>query len=249
MQNVISCNMSGTFEEQLFKLANIYNYSITSNKEIVIKDDDELNEDLKTLLKNKILLLNKEEFNKILFTFYNENNNSIIPYIKGNIYINGNFRTNIYFTEETYIFLRNLIINNNHYYNNTLNIIKYIKELYNNEKLVAVYIKKNENKNEPDIIYYNSAYELMECEDKILLILSDNIEWCKNSFSINKNFYFIENENKIIQLLIMILIPNLIGANNYLSWWGMCLDNAKEKNIMPKIMNNDNIKINNCIYI
>jgi hypothetical protein len=105
--------MSGTFEEQLFKLANIYNYSITSYKEIVIKDDDELNEDLKTLLKNKILLLNKEEFNKILFTFYNENNNSIIPYIKGNIYINGNFRTNIYFTEETYIFLRNLIINNN----------------------------------------------------------------------------------------------------------------------------------------
>ena len=249
MENIVSCNMCGTLEEQLFKLATIYNYSKTSNKQIIIKDDEDLNSDLKTLLKNKILILNKEEFNKILFTFYNENNNSIIPYIKGNVYINGIFQTNNYFNDETYIYLRNLFITDNYFYMNVLNIIKYIKHSYKNDNLVAVFLKKNNNQGEPDITYYNTAYELLECKDKILVILSDNMEWCRKTFSVNKNFYFIENDNKIIQLLIMLLIPNLIGANNYLSWWAGYLDNTKEKFVMPNIMSNENIKIINSIYI
>jgi hypothetical protein len=248
MQNVVSCNIRGYLSEQLFQLANIYNYSIKYNKTIILKDDGNINIYLKQLLKNNVLIIDKDEFNRIYFNFHLENINSEIPYYSNkNLYINGKFITNENYTEDTRLFIRNLFINNNKYYNEAKLIFNNIKIYFNNHNendYILMYYNYTKC-SEVDITYYNNAYEYLTGNKKTILVLSNNMTACKQHLSINKNFYFIENRNECIDLLLMLLVPNIISTNLYISWWGAYLNNNNI--IIPKQLNK--LKLNNCIYI
>ena len=86
-----------------------------------------------------------------------------------------------------------------------------------------------------DINYYNNAYNLTSDSEtnKYFIIFSDDIEWCKNTFSINKNFYFVDIKNLYIELILMTMIKNAIIANSTFSWWGAFLGD-KKRVIVPK---------------
>ena len=245
MQNVVSCNLQGNLAEQLFQLANIYNYSTKHNKTIIIRNDCYINDELKHLLKNKINIMNKNDFNKIHFKFHIENDE--IPYCSNNLYITGSFINNDNYTENTRLFISNLFINNNKYYNEAIGIINNIKTYFNNyndDNYIIMYYNYT-NYLDNDITYYNNAYEKLNGKHKNIIVLSNNVIDCKNHLSINKNFYFIENSNECVYLLLMLLIPNVIGCNLYLSWWGAYI--SDKTTIMPVIYKN--LKINNCLYI
>jgi len=248
--------MNGTLDEQIFKLINIYNYSKKFNKEIVF-DDNNINICIKKILEkyNNIKIINHEEFNKIPFLYYIENyynKNNIIPFIEGNLYIRGFFIEHINYDDDIINFIKNLLINENEYYNEAINIINNIKNISKENDFITIYYKKPNiyDINEPDIKYYNSAYELLNSNNKFILILSDDIEWCKRLLSKNKKFYFIENKNECVQLIIMILSKILICGKSYLSYLGAYLDNTKEYVIFPNILNiNKNNNNNKSIYI
>ena len=245
MQNVVSCNLQGDLAEQLFQLANIYNYSIKHNKIMVLRDDVYLNNDLKHLLKNKVNIINEDDFNKIHFKFHIENDE--IPYCNGNLYMNGTFINNNDYTENTRLFISQLFLNNNKYYNEAIRIINNIKTYFNNQddsNYIIMYYNYTNNL-DIDITYYNNAYEQLDGKNKNIIIISNNIIDCKSHLSINKNFYFIEKSNDCVHLLLMLLIPNVIGCNLYISWWGVYLNNKTL--IMPNIYKKN--KINNCLYI
>jgi len=81
--------------------------------------------------------------------------------------------------------------------------------------------------------YYNNAINDIG-EDRLFLVFSDDIEWCKNNFK-NGNFVFVENEKDYIDLYIMSMCNSNIIANSSFSWWGAWLNKNKNKKIIaPK---------------
>tara|TARA_R100000081_G_scaffold83735_1_gene51937 strand:+ start:229 stop:993 length:765 start_codon:yes stop_codon:yes gene_type:complete len=78
--------------------------------------------------------------------------------------------------------------------------------------------------------YYRSA--LSQFEHYTPVFISDDIEWCKETFSDLQNAVFIENENEYIDLCVMTMCNAHIIANSSFSWWGAWLGGGKT--IAPK---------------
>ena len=88
---------------------------------------------------------------------------------------------------------------------------------------------------------YNSEYSLKESyyqnalnyiNNKIknykLLIFSDDIEWCKETFK-QKNIIFIENNDDYIDLWMMSISNHNIISSSTFSWWSAFLNKNKNK--------------------
>lgn len=71
-------------------------------------------------------------------------------------------------------------------------------------------------------------------KDKLYLIISDDIEWCKKNFKGN-NFFFSEGESSIVDLYLQTMCNHNIISNSSFSWWGAWLNNNPEKIVIaPK---------------
>ncbi len=68
--------------------------------------------------------------------------------------------------------------------------------------------------------------------DKMFYIFSDDIEWCKGTFT-GKNFRFVESGNPYVDLCIMSKLKNHIIANSSFSWWGAWLSGNSSKVVAP----------------
>jgi len=85
-----------------------------------------------------------------------------------------------------------------------------------------------------DYNYYTSALKMFDKID-LLVIFSDDIEWCKENLSFEQPTKFIENEKDYIELLLMSKCKGNIIANSSFSWWGAWLNEDKEKIVIaPK---------------
>jgi hypothetical protein len=78
------------------------------------------------------------------------------------------------------------------------------------------------------IDYYKLAIEKIG-KEKLFLIFSDDINWCKNVFSFIPNKIFIEGNNDVIDLYLMSKCKHNIIANSSYSWWGAWLNNSPNK--------------------
>ena len=70
--------------------------------------------------------------------------------------------------------------------------------------------------------YFNKAIDYLG-RDKKYLIISDDIDWCKKHFK-GENFFFVDDEEPIIDLYIQTLCTNNIISNSTFSWWGAWLN-------------------------
>lgn len=95
------------------------------------------------------------------------------------------------------------------------------------------YFENKQCLNELDIEYYTHAMTLTKNES--FLIFSDDINWCKQHFD-QKNIFFFEENDELINLIAMSLCDHNIIANSTFSWWGAYLNKNKHKTIIaPKI--------------
>lgn len=78
--------------------------------------------------------------------------------------------------------------------------------------------------------YYNKAIEYIGRKEKYLII-SDDIEWCKRHFK-GDNFFFVDDEEPIIDLYIQTLCTNNIISNSTFSWWGAWLNPNLSKTVV-----------------
>lgn len=78
--------------------------------------------------------------------------------------------------------------------------------------------------------YYNNAIDALG-RDKKYLIISDDIDWCKRHFK-GSNFYFVDDEEPIIDLYIQTLCENNIISNSTFSWWGAWLNPITDKKVV-----------------
>ena len=79
--------------------------------------------------------------------------------------------------------------------------------------------------------YYQRAYEIIGDKNINVVIVSDDISWCKENLSFN-NTHFIENETNITDLYIMSLCKHNIMSNSTFSWWGAWLNNNPNKKVI-----------------
>lgn len=252
MQDIISCWIHGGIGNQLFQIANAYEYSKKYNKKLVFLNETylwnfhklERKTGWNTLFNNKFDVLEKDIYDKIEFNTYLEIENNVyneIPEIKNNVYLKGYFQTSKYFSEDTKIFMFNVVRSNEEYVKQANELYEKIKNHFNDfdeNKYSFMHIRRtdyinNGTHNLLDINYYYKAYNLVDGINKYCIIFSDDIEWCKNTYSINKNFYFVDIKNLYIELILMTMLKNAIIANSTFSWWGAFLGN-KNKVIAPK---------------
>lgn len=79
--------------------------------------------------------------------------------------------------------------------------------------------------------YYNEAISRF---DGKFLVFSDDIEWCKNTFT-DSNFIFVEDNLDYQDLYLMSMCKNSIIANSSFSWWGAWLnENINKQVVYPK---------------
>lgn len=82
--------------------------------------------------------------------------------------------------------------------------------------------------------YYKNAIQYIG-EDKIFIICSDDIDWCKKNF-IGKRYYFIENTTPLLDLYIQSLCTHNIISNSSFSWWGAWLNENSNKIVIAPQM-------------
>ena len=90
------------------------------------------------------------------------------------------------------------------------------------------------------IEYYKDALECFS--DRLILIFSDDIEWCKSQeIFINKNTIFVDTSLGIYKghfdLCLLSMCSDFIIANSTFAWWGAWLSKNKDKKVIaPKKM-------------
>jgi hypothetical protein len=79
--------------------------------------------------------------------------------------------------------------------------------------------------------YYYDAYEIVLhklCQNVILLVFSDDIEWCKKNVT-GENIIYSEGHTQYEDMCIMSLCKHNIIANSTFSWWGAYLNQNPDK--------------------
>jgi hypothetical protein len=120
---------------------------------------------------------------------------------------------------------------NNKYFNTFKNKITVSMHVRRGDYVVITKIWNSNYINKKD--YYNMAYKLMKKKlnsDFELLIISDDIDWCKENLKY-PNSHYIKNID-YIDLWIMTLCDHTIICGSTFSWWGAYLNKNFGDNIV-----------------
>lgn len=249
----ITVELCGGLGNQLFQIASTYVVAWEYNYIPIIKNinsSPSIFKDRPVYFNNifkKVLLIDEELYNKLLFYVINETPNYtpiIITDPHKNYKLSGYFQSPKYIDKHRENIL-NLFSLNNEYEN-------YIKTLYNdikknNKETISLHVRRGDyiqlshfHKN-IDISYYTEALKHFDLTNKLVLVFSDDIDWCKENIKC-QNIYYVELcdiidnlPNEIIELKLMSLCDHNIIANSSFSWWGAWMNNnINKKVIAPK---------------
>lgn len=119
---------------------------------------------------------------------------------------------------------------------------EYIQKKYGqilSKGVISLHVRRGDYVNRPlrqpicCMPYFKNAIKYLG-KDKLYLIISDDIEWCKRKFK-GDNFFFSDNEDSIVDLYLQTMCRHNIISNSSFSWWGAWLNNNPNKIIIaPK---------------
>lgn len=220
-------------EENCFNYIESCNFNPVINKNDIYKLDlyDCFNIKERTLPKNEILKEIKYTFNEPFYGFNPE-------VFKAPDFTNfhGYFQSALFFYENENLIKESLQIKKN---------IKDVVEKYlydinkNNKNITTIHIRRG------DAIPQNGKYQVFlskeyflklinkfRSENNIFIIISDDIEWCKQNFvGLDILFSEINNDNisqHLLDFCLLSLGNRIIIANSSFSWWAAWLSNSKE---------------------
>jgi len=227
---MIGVNLAGGLGNYLFQISAAYSFALDNNDTLIIDESKivTVHKHMSTYKTNIFRNLNYglvfyENYYPEPFFHYKE-----IPAIK-NLFINGYFQSEKYFKNN-----RNKILD---LFSIDENSLRYINEKYKDIDFLnstSLHIRRGDYKNLPlhhpicEMSYYHKAIDIIKPEN--LLIFSDDINWCKESFKDYKNnIIYIDNNPDYIELWLMSMCKNNIIANSTFSWWGAWLNNNNKK--------------------
>ena len=93
------------------------------------------------------------------------------------------------------------------------------------------YLINSDNHTNLSLDYYDRALKEFD-DDRIVIIFSDDPEWCKKQKLFSDDRFFVsENNNNYIDLCLMSLCSDFIIANSTFSWWGAWLSKSINKTV------------------
>jgi hypothetical protein len=238
MKNLVSVKLKGGLGNYLFQISCAFDYSIKYNKNLIIDDKNayEVHKKIETYKNNifqnlKFEHLSNEDIDCIYeekdFT-YNE-----IPQTDKNLLLDGYFQSEKYF-EENKNKIKSLFE-----CEKELKILLFKKfSFITNEKTCSIhvrrgdYLKLSDHHPSQSLQYYEAAIENFD-KERLFVVFSDDIEWCKNEFKkIDKKFIFMEKNTDYEDLYLMSFCNDNIICNSTFSWWGAWLNNNNNKKII-----------------
>lgn len=230
---MIFCNVSGPRSKtggignNFFKIATALSFSKRHNVEACFS---EWRYDI--FRKDRVKFGTKREhinienaYNELSFSF------SPIPF-KDNLEIRGYFQSEKYFEGyKEYIF---------YCFEPKEEIKDYLKKKYGwliSQDTVAIHVRRGDYLTNPlhpvlQKEYFEESIKKMP-KQYLKVIFSDDIQWCKNN--LDKDCYFVENEEDYIDLFLMSECNYHIISNSSFSWWGAYLGKKSEKKVIaPK---------------
>ena len=134
-----------------------------------------------------------------------------------------------------------------HYFSFKEDVVNNIKDKYAeafNKQTILLSIRRGDFVNHPDyfqvpIKFYLGALikHFNNWEDYNLIVLSDDIEYCKFHFGFLPNAFFGDGLNAVEQLCLGSLSTHFIIGNSTFSWWSAWLGEKEESKIIIPIKN------------
>lgn len=228
----------GGLGNYLFQIASAYSYGIEYNKKLIltINDSVKVHNHLSTYKSNILSNIEFYDYKNLNgYKIYNEKSfdYNFLEYLDGDVCLNGYFQSEKYFKK---------------YEKEVRTLFSYpyeylisIKEKYKNillDKTCSIHVRRGDYLSKPEfhptqsVEYYERAIELIN-DEFILLVFSDDIDWCKkNLMNLNKRTIFLHGNPDYEDLLLMSLCKSNIIANSSFSWWAAWLNNNSEKKVV-----------------
>lgn len=236
----ITVALAGGLGNYMFQVACGVAYGLKHDKDPIFQLSDAfaahklLTSYLSTIFKNLPVI---DNLSGPLFKTYRETSFSYseIPYLPGNVRLQGHFQSYKYFEE-----YRDEV---KQYFNNPRTpLLLELLKTYSNQELCSIHVRRGDYLLHPtkhpltSEEYYRQAVSLFSKEDTTFLVFSDDIEWCKQFFSlIPGTFIYVEDGTDCDDLTLMSLCSHNILANSTFSWWGAWLNENKNKRVVaPK---------------
>ena len=208
----------------------------------VINDYDTYKLDLYECFQIKDKTQKKQILQENIKFFFNEKfmhfDNDIFD-VNDNTNFHGYFQCADYFYEFEERIKNDLLFNNN-ISNITKRIISQIKNDKQVSNITTVHVRRGDGIQDNgkfqvllDEKYYLKMFSKLETKDSCFLVISDDVEWCKNKFSNFKNLFFLEeykekvdSSNHLIDFCALSSGESIIMANSSYSWWAAWLSNT-----------------------
>lgn len=127
-----------------------------------------------------------------------------------------------------------------------------IQDLYSKtfqKKTILISIRRGDFVDHPDYFqlpinyYLNSLIRFFpDWKSHNLVVLSDDIEYCKFHFSFLENVFFGDGLNEVEQLCLGSMCDDFIISNSTFSWWSAWLGEKENSKIIRPIKNLDGLK-------
>ena len=232
--NYITSRLQGRTGNMMFQIAHGFAKSLEFNRQFIVPSNESSSGHLEKTL-----------FRKIDFNITNTPSGDISkhtslpfhyvdieepPYDIPTVYI-GWFQSEKYFKKYTEV-IKNL-------FSPTLEFIEKTKidfPFLGNSSVGAINVRRGDYLTQPtrhpviSIDYINEAYKhLPKCD--YILVLSDDIQWCKENIKI-PNVIFVDNYIDCEGLWLLSLCNHYIISNSTFSWWGAYLSKSIDKTII-----------------
>lgn len=113
-----------------------------------------------------------------------------------------------------------------------------ILKMINHVESTSIHVRRGDYLNKNNSIYeilgmdyYNKAIKeiIKRKPDAVFFIFSDDINWAKDNFKSDKKFFFVEDNDPMVDLHLIKSCKNNILANSSFSWWGAWLNSNNQK--------------------
>lgn len=139
-----------------------------------------------------------------------------------------------------------------HYFEFSESLIDNLKTKYQEafkKRTILISIRRGDFVNHPDYFQLSIKYYLNSLvrffpnwESHNLIILSDDIKYCKFHFSFLENAFFGDGLNEVKQLCLGTLCDDFILSNSTFSWWSGWLGEKEDSKIIRPFKNFDGLK-------
>jgi hypothetical protein len=239
-KDYVSIKLQGGLANYMFQISAAYSYAKDNDKQLMLDLNNAVIihkpfEYYKSNIFHKIFEFSSN--NKYHFSVLNENGFSFseLQPVEGNVLLNGYFQSDKYFDkykEE----IKNL-------FSYPSEIIQQIQDKYKDifkKETCSIHVRRGDYLKFPnhhptqETSYYMKGVKKIGM-DKIFLVFSDDIQWCKDNFPEMKNFVYIEGQKDYEDFLLMSSCKHNIICNSSFSWWAAWINqNSNKIVIAPK---------------